>query len=169
MPVSSRERYPHLLATVNLADMYVDIIRRMGHVNRFCVWELVTLLNEIPESLKSKTATPKPKETTPRRAAPRTRPGHVTHASESSAVSPVARVAPKYPSPRGSPSTLRQSRTTIPSSSPAKSNEDMTLVVPKISSFRTSSPVMTPAWRERKSRPMMVDEGRMRLLDGTKG
>lgn len=99
-----------------------------------------------PESLKSKAATPKPRETTPRRTAPRPRPGHATHASESSAVSPAARAASKIPSPRGSPSaTLKQSRTTIPSSSPAKSspaksNEDMTLVVPKMASLRASSP-----------------------------
>ncbi|KND88763.1 Protein stu-1 [Tolypocladium ophioglossoides CBS 100239] len=95
-----------------------------------------------PESLKSKAVTPKPRETTPRRTAPRPRPGHATHASESSAVSPAARTASKIPSPRGSPSaTLKQSRTAIPSSSPAKANEDMALVVPKMSSFRASLPL----------------------------
>src|SRR5690625_483298 len=36
-----------------------------------------------PETLRSKHAAPKPKDTTPKRTAPRTRPGHATHASES--------------------------------------------------------------------------------------
>ncbi|KAJ6447139.1 STU1-like protein [Purpureocillium lavendulum] len=94
-----------------------------------------------PETLKSKHAAPRPKETTPRRTAPRTRPGHVTHASESSVASPAVRSpASKIPSPKESPSRLRQSHTTIPSSSPSKANEDITLVVPQMSSIRTSSP-----------------------------
>ncbi|UNI13425.1 suppressor of tub2 mutation [Purpureocillium takamizusanense] len=94
-----------------------------------------------PETLKSKHATPKPRDTTPKRTAPRTRPGHVTHASESSVASPaVHSQVSKIPSPKESPSRFRQSRTTIPSSSPSKANEDITLVVPQMSSIRTSSP-----------------------------
>ncbi|POR36231.1 Protein stu-1 [Tolypocladium paradoxum] len=112
-----------------------------------------------PESLKAKAVTPKPREATPRRSAPRPRPGHATHASESSAMSPAARTASKIPSPRGSPSAaLKQSRTTIPSSSLAKPSEDMTPVMPKISSFRTSSPQVPapPTMPLAESQPPLV-------------
>ncbi|PWI68443.1 hypothetical protein PCL_02212 [Purpureocillium lilacinum] len=102
-----------------------------------------------PETLRSKHATPKPKDTTPKRTAPRTRPGHATHASESSVASPAVRSpvrspVSKIPSPKDSPSKLRQSHTAIPSSSPSKANEDITLVVPQMSSIRTSSPQARP-------------------------
>ena len=102
-----------------------------------------------PETLRSKHAAPKPKDTTPKRTAPRTRPGHATHASESSVASPAVRSpvrspVSKIPSPKDSPSKLRQSHAAIPSSSPSKANEDITLVVPQMSSIRTSSPQARP-------------------------
>ncbi|KAL0933117.1 heat repeat containing protein [Colletotrichum truncatum] len=99
-----------------------------------------------PESLKSK-ATPKSKtEASPRRVAPRTRPGHASHASESSVASPSAKsvlsksVSSPRASPRNSPAKPLRSHTSIPASSPSKDNEDLTLVVPNIASLVSSSP-----------------------------
>ncbi|KAH7160909.1 clasp N terminal-domain-containing protein [Dactylonectria macrodidyma] len=96
-----------------------------------------------PESIKSKAVTPKPKDTTPRRTGPRTRPGHASHASESSLPSPSAtRSSTKATaSPRVSPAKLKQSRSAmLPSSSPSKANEDFTLVVPNVASLKVSPP-----------------------------
>ncbi|KAK0391254.1 hypothetical protein NLU13_0755 [Sarocladium strictum] len=77
-----------------------------------------------PETIKAKAPAPLVnKETTPRRVAPRTRPGHATHVSESSVVSPTAArtAAPKaVPSPRTSPIRLKQSQTAPPVSSPPR-------------------------------------------------
>ncbi|CAG9936961.1 unnamed protein product [Clonostachys rosea f. rosea IK726] len=86
---------------------------------------------ESPRTLKAKLA-PKPKETTPRRTAQRTRPGHASHASESSIASPVARPR-SVASNRVSPTRLKNTQSALLSSSPAaKLNEDLTLVVPQI-------------------------------------
>ncbi|KAH6996122.1 clasp N terminal-domain-containing protein [Ilyonectria sp. MPI-CAGE-AT-0026] len=96
-----------------------------------------------PESIRSKTVTPKPKDTTPRRTGPRTRPGHAPHASESSLPSPTAARSGTKPaaSPRVSPAKLKQSRSAmLPSSSPSKANEDFTLVVPNVASLKISPP-----------------------------
>ncbi|KAF7548579.1 hypothetical protein G7Z17_g6971 [Cylindrodendrum hubeiense] len=96
-----------------------------------------------PESIKSKTVTPKPKDTTPRRTGPRTRPGHASHASESSLPSPTTTRSGTKPaaSPRVSPAKLKQSRSAmLPSSSPSKANEDFTLVVPNVASLKISPP-----------------------------
>lgn len=100
-----------------------------------------------PETLKSKTNTPKPTlEASPRRTAPRARPGHASHASESSIPSPIAKShvdkssASPMISPALGPVRLRQSHTTIPSSSPGKENEELTLVVPALENVRLTSP-----------------------------
>ncbi|KAF6843503.1 heat repeat containing protein [Colletotrichum musicola] len=95
-----------------------------------------------PESLKSKTTTPKRSDASPRRTVTRTRPGHASHASESSAASPGAKsvlsksVSSPRASPRTSPAKVKRSQTTIPSSSPSK-EEDLTLVVPNLASLRS--------------------------------
>ncbi|KAF6815443.1 heat repeat containing protein [Colletotrichum sojae] len=95
-----------------------------------------------PESLKSKTTTPKRSDASPRRTVTRTRPGHASHASESSVASPGAKsvlsksVSSPRASPRTSPAKVKRSQTTIPSSSPSK-EEDLTLVVPNLASLRS--------------------------------
>lgn len=98
-----------------------------------------------PESVRSKPMTPKPKDTTPRKAGPRTRPGHVPHTSESSLPSPVAaRPASRTAaSPRVSPAKLKQSRPArLPSSSPSRAaNEDFTLVVPSVAELKPAAPL----------------------------
>ena len=105
-----------------------------------------------PESVRGKTVTPKPKDTTPRRTAQRPRPGHNTHASESSLPSPGARSTKSVASPRVSPAKLKQSQSAdLPSSSPSRANEDFTLVVPNLANLRptppkeTQSPLPNPA------------------------
>jgi CLIP-associating protein 1/2 len=113
-----------------------------------------------PEATRPKAATPKTKDTTPRRPAQRPRPGHASHASESSvASSPIAsRSAPKLAqsphispqhskvvsSPHVSPSLPRHAEPVLPSSSPPGQNEDMTLVVPPVPNLAAASPVLAP-------------------------
>ena len=86
------------------------------------------------------------KETTPRKVVPKTRPGHASHASESSVVSPsVARKAAAKPaaaSPKGSPIRLKQSYTAPPVSSPPKAPvfEEPAAAVPDVASLEISSP-----------------------------
>ncbi|KYK59181.1 HEAT repeat containing protein [Drechmeria coniospora] len=92
-----------------------------------------------PESIKSTTVTPKAKETTPRRTAPRPRPGHPSHDSDSKVMSPAASALARADSPSGSPARFKQSQSAMPSSSPSR-NEDITLLVPQISSLRSPSP-----------------------------
>ncbi|KAH7206171.1 clasp N terminal-domain-containing protein [Fusarium oxysporum] len=90
-----------------------------------------------PESIRSKT--PKPRETTPKRTAPRPRPGHASHASESSLASPTSVRPGTKPaaSPRTSPTKLKQSQSAmLPMSSPSRANEDFTLVVPNMANLR---------------------------------
>lgn len=97
-----------------------------------------------PESVRTRTITPKPKDTTPRRTAHRPRPGHATHASESSLPSPSARSTKSVASPRTSPAKLKQSQSTfLPSSSPSRANEDFTLVVPSIANLKITPPPET--------------------------
>ncbi|KAK7413709.1 suppressor of tub2 mutation [Neonectria punicea] len=110
-----------------------------------------------PESIKSKTMTPKPKDTTPRRTGPRTRPGHASHASESSLSSPTTRSVTKpAASPRVSPAKLKQSRSAmLPSSSPSKADEDFTLVVPNVANLKLSPP---PEAQPPASAPVPVPE-----------
>jgi CLIP-associating protein 1/2 len=99
-----------------------------------------------PDSLKAKTMTPKPLgQSSPKRTATRPRPGHAPHASDSSLPSPTRGALTKpVPSPRGSPVKLKQSHSALPSSSPSKNNEELTLVVPTIGAFKTSPPKDTP-------------------------
>lgn len=90
-----------------------------------------------PESVRSKT--PKPRETTPKRSVPRTRPGHTSHASESSLTSPSSARTGLKPaaSPRASPTKLKQSQSAmLPMSSPSRADEDFTMVVPNMANLR---------------------------------
>ncbi|KAF5673776.1 stu1 [Fusarium heterosporum] len=92
-----------------------------------------------PETIRSKNVTPKARETTPKRTGPRTRPGHASHASESSLASPTSAKSGAKPaaSPRASPTKLKQSYSTVlPFSSPSRANEDFTMVVPNMAHLR---------------------------------
>ncbi|TDZ51826.1 Protein STU1 [Colletotrichum trifolii] len=99
-----------------------------------------------PESLRSKNVTPKKVEPSPRRTVTRTRPGHTSHASESSVASPSAKpafsksVSSPRASPRTSPAKTKRSQTTMPFSSPTQDNEDLTLLVPNLASLKASPP-----------------------------
>ncbi|KAI9171020.1 Protein STU1 [Paramyrothecium foliicola] len=100
---------------------------------------------ESPESVRTKAVTPKLKDTTPRRTAQRPRPGHASHASESSLASPTIRSAPKQSaSPNSSPAQLRQAELTPLPSSPSKQNEEMTLVVPNVANLTDSVQASAP-------------------------
>lgn len=95
----------------------------------------------------------KPRETTPKRPSSRAHQGHMSHASESSIVSPTTVRPTGIPSPRASPARLRHSQTMIHTLSPSKATDDLTLVVPTLSSIQSASPrlesprqpVFTPA------------------------
>ncbi|CRK38422.1 hypothetical protein BN1723_015326 [Verticillium longisporum] len=114
-----------------------------------------------PQSLKSRTNTPKAKiETPPRRVPPRTRPGHASHVSESSLPSPTAkptatktaaspRVSPAkpQPSPRVSPAKPAHAPITL-ASSPSKANEELTLLVPSVESLSLKDPSPAPEEQE---------------------
>ncbi|KAK1985780.1 clasp N terminal-domain-containing protein [Colletotrichum cereale] len=97
-----------------------------------------------PESLKSKSVTPKAKtEASPRRAASRPR-AATSHANGPHAASPSAAkstlsksVSSPRASPRSSPAIVKRLQTTIPSSSPVRNNEDLTLLVPSLESLRS--------------------------------
>ncbi|KAK1998759.1 ARM repeat-containing protein [Colletotrichum falcatum] len=91
-----------------------------------------------PESLKSKSVTPKSKtEASPRRAASRPR-AATSHASPSAAKSTLSKsVSSPRASPRSSPAKTKRSQTMTHSSSPARDNEDLTLVVPSLDSLRS--------------------------------
>ncbi|EEY14727.1 STU1 [Verticillium alfalfae VaMs.102] len=116
-----------------------------------------------PQSLKSRTNTPKAKiETPPRRVPPRTRPGHASHVSESSLPSPTAKItatktaasprvspAKPQPSPRVSPAKPAHAPITL-ASSPSKANEELTLLVPSVESLslKDPSPALEPEEQE---------------------
>ncbi|PFH56497.1 hypothetical protein XA68_16416 [Ophiocordyceps unilateralis] len=88
-----------------------------------------------PESTNSRGATPKEKESTPRRTAQRPRLGIAPVTGETNGASPTTRSASRIPSPRGSPPTrLARSATAVSPGSP-KVYEDMTLVVPEMPSI----------------------------------
>ena len=92
-----------------------------------------------PESLKAKTPRGKQPAVTPRKTAPRPRPGHASHASESSIASPNSRpLSRPGASPRISPTTLRQSRLNPATNSPGKEKNDATLAVPTVSDLSTA-------------------------------
>ncbi|KAF2970702.1 hypothetical protein GQX73_g2932 [Xylaria multiplex] len=100
-----------------------------------------------PESMKSKAITPKTISGSPRRTAPRTRPGHATTASESnvSASTPSkSPVSKAVVSPRTSPAKAKSTLGHFPSSSPSK-DENLTFVaVPPIESLRESLQLSSP-------------------------
>ncbi|KAI4869383.1 ARM repeat-containing protein [Hypoxylon rubiginosum] len=97
------------------------------------------------ESTKSKAVTPKTISGSPRRTAPRTRPGHVATASESSVPTP-SKAAPSkaVASPKNSPAKVKASVIDLPLSSPTNANEDLTLVVPNIAQLKESLQTMPP-------------------------
>ena len=105
------------------------------------------LSNTSPEGLKAKNFTPRAKDASPRRTAQRPRPGHAPHASDSNIVSPKPRPASKVGvSPRDSPAKLIQTQSSFAASSPLSANEDLTLVVPSTSDFKspqTHAPAQT--------------------------
>ncbi|EEU40796.1 uncharacterized protein NECHADRAFT_32798 [Fusarium vanettenii 77-13-4] len=110
-----------------------------------------------PESVKSKTTTPRPRATTPKRTGPRPRPGHAPHASESSLPSPTSARSPVKPaaSPRVSPTKLKQSQSAmLPSSSPSRANEDFTLVVPTMAGLQRQASAPPPEAPEELSTPV---------------
>lgn len=118
-----------------------EMAARPATAGPYSVRDLPGVEAESPESVRTKTVTPKPKETTPRRVAQRQRPGHVPHTSESSLPSPGARSTKSVASPRVSPAKLKQSQSAnLPSSSPSRANEDLTLVVPNLASLALASP-----------------------------
>ncbi|KAJ0162780.1 Protein STU1 [Colletotrichum tanaceti] len=97
-----------------------------------------------PEGLRSKAVTPKSKiEPSPRRAAsrPRAATSHAngpTVASPSAAKSTLSKsVSSPRASPRSSPAKPKMSQTAVPSSSPSRDNEDLTLVVPSLASLKS--------------------------------
>ncbi|KAI8629504.1 ARM repeat-containing protein [Xylariaceae sp. FL1651] len=100
-----------------------------------------------PESIKSKTITPKAISGSPRRTAPRTRPGHAATASESSVSAPTPSktlVSKAAASPRASPVKAKTTLGHFPSSSPSNADENLTFVAPTIGSLRESSQPSSP-------------------------
>lgn len=95
-----------------------------------------------PESIRSKHITPKaPKAITPKKTLPKTRPGHASHASESSIPSPTFPSAHKrIASPRGSPVALKHSQTSPPPATQAVLNDDEPMPVPHFASLHVSAP-----------------------------
>ena len=84
-----------------------------------------------PDRFRPKAVTPKSIAASPKRTAPKTRPGHVATASESSVVTPSRVAAARAAaSPRTTPSRPKQ--TPILGSSPSKADEEITLLVPTV-------------------------------------
>ena len=84
-----------------------------------------------PDRSRPKAVTPKSIAASPKRTAPKTRPGHVATASESSVVTPSRVAAARAAaSPRTTPSRPKQ--TPILGSSPSKADEEITLLVPTV-------------------------------------
>ncbi|KJZ79197.1 Protein STU1 [Hirsutella minnesotensis 3608] len=100
-----------------------------------------------PESVKSKPSTPKQAGASPRKTVPRPRPGHASHASESSVLTPARQTPSKIASPRGSPASFRRSRSTAASPSSSKANEDITLVVPELPNIQAALARIPPPER----------------------
>ncbi|RYP71458.1 hypothetical protein DL771_004825 [Monosporascus sp. 5C6A] len=91
------------------------------------------------ESSNNKTVTPKTISGSPRRTAPRPRPGHTATLSETSIPTPSKSVTGKSAaSPRRSLAKADAIPAGIRLSSPAGENEDLTLVVPTVDTFRRS-------------------------------
>ncbi|KAI0172266.1 ARM repeat-containing protein [Hypoxylon sp. FL1284] len=110
---------------------------------------------------RPKAVTPKTISGSPKRTAPRTRPGHAATASESNVPTPSkpapsqAAASPKSSPPKPSPPTAKLPVNELPSSSPANTNEDLTLLVPNIAelkeTLRSTSPKSPPQTREQPS------------------
>ncbi|KAI0099059.1 clasp N terminal-domain-containing protein [Nemania sp. FL0031] len=100
-----------------------------------------------PESIKSKAITPKTISGSPRRTAPRTRPGHASTASESSASTITPSKAPiskTVASPRPSPAKAKTTLGHPPSSSPSR-DENLTFVtMPPIETLKESLQPSSP-------------------------
>ncbi|EGR51990.1 uncharacterized protein TRIREDRAFT_103745 [Trichoderma reesei QM6a] len=75
--------------------------------------------------------------TTPKR--PSSRIHHASHASESSVVSPTLARPTGIPSPRASPARIRHSQTMLHTLSPTRATDDLTLVVPTLSSIQSAT------------------------------
>ncbi|KAJ6783134.1 hypothetical protein PWT90_01432 [Aphanocladium album] len=113
-----------------------------------------------PESFKSRGQTPRvARDTTPKKPASRTRPGHASHGSESSIPSPTSRTGAKQRvvSPRISPGKPRMPHDDFLGSSPnrhspgkpspvrhspSKAHEDISLVVPSLPSLESASTIV---------------------------
>lgn len=98
-----------------------------------------------PESFKSKTFTPKAKDTPPKRIpATRPRPGHAPHASEPNISSPPAMRNATKPTPRTSPPKLRQAHTTTAAVSPYRARGDAASAGPaKVATPESAPPSQT--------------------------
>ncbi|KAK0629896.1 clasp N terminal-domain-containing protein [Bombardia bombarda] len=96
-----------------------------------------------PEPLRSKAATPKNITASPKRTAPKTRPGHAPTASEPNIITTPSRFATAKSAvstpPRTTPSKQRQTPS-FSASSPSKAHEELTLVVPTMPNHRSPSP-----------------------------
>ncbi|KAI1079496.1 ARM repeat-containing protein [Whalleya microplaca] len=98
-----------------------------------------------PAEPVKKAVTPKTISGSPRRTAPRNRPGHVSTASESSVPSPSRAAASKAAaSPRASPVRVKPPTNGFNDSSPSKANEDFSLVVPNIAHLKESLSSTSP-------------------------
>lgn len=97
------------------------------------------------DSTKSKAVTPKTISGSPRRTAPRPRPGHVATASEGSVPTP-SKAAPSKTaaSPKNSPAKVKIPVDDLLLSSPPNANEDLTLVVPNIAQLKESLQPASP-------------------------
>lgn len=98
------------------------------------------------ESVKHKTVTPKTISGSPRRTAPRIRPGHAATLSETSVPTPSKPASSKAAaSPKMSPARPKPVPAALQSSSPSQGNEeDLTLVVPSIASLKQNAPSSPP-------------------------
>jgi CLIP-associating protein 1/2 len=84
-----------------------------------------------------KTRTPSASSTSPRKLAARPNTSHSSYASQSNITSPAKSTASRIPtSPRSSPGKARATAKLLASSSPAKADEDFTMVVPTVSGVK---------------------------------
>ncbi|KAI1258574.1 ARM repeat-containing protein [Xylariaceae sp. FL1019] len=101
-----------------------------------------------PPEKKTKTVNPKTISGSPRRTAPRPRPGHAAAASESSVNIPSPSKTPvSKPAgpPRTSPAKAKTTLGHFASSSPAKPDENLTFVVPSVESLKESLQPSSPS------------------------
>lgn len=121
-----------------------ELAARPATAGPYSVRDRAGLEADSPESIKSKHVTPKaPKAVTPKKTLPKTRPGHASHASESSIPSPTFPSAHKrIASPRTSPVSLKHAQTSPSAGSRAAAahNEDDSIPVPNFASLHVSAP-----------------------------